>query len=106
MRGLWGRLARRIPWPARRWRRWIAWGLVAGFACLLLAVFLSRTLGVVHLRRDLLRLGEATVAATVEQKRLRAELASASSAKAMEDQAREKLGLSKPGEEKVIVVGE
>ncbi|MDD5219381.1 MAG: septum formation initiator family protein [Candidatus Bipolaricaulis sp.] len=106
MRGLWGRVARRVPWPARRWRRWIAWGIVAGVVCLLLAVFLTRTLGIVHLRRDLARLGEATEAATAEQKRLRTELASSSSAQAMEDQAREKLGLIKPGEEKVIFVGE
>jgi len=106
MRGLWRKVARSARWPTRRSRRWVALGLGVAVASLLLAVFLTRGLGIIHLRRDLVRLEVAAREAGAEQKSLRAELASSSQAKVMEDQAREKLGLIKPGEEKVIFVEE
>ena len=84
----------------------MAIGIAVAVVSLVLGTFLGRGLGILQLRHDLARLDRATQEATAEQKRLRAELASSSSAKVLEDQAREKLGLIKPGEEKVIFVGE
>jgi cell division protein FtsB len=84
----------------------MAVGIVVAVVVLVVGTFLSRGLGILHLRHDLVRLDQATRDATAEQKQLRAELASSSSAKVIEDQARQKLGLIKPGEEKVIFVGE
>ena len=106
MRGLWAKVARSVRWPTRRGRRWVALGIAAFVVLFVLGTFVSRGLGILHLRRDLVRLEKATVEATAEQKRLRAELASASSSRVLEDKAREELGLIKPGEEKVIFVEE
>ncbi|MEN6368582.1 MAG: septum formation initiator family protein [Thermotogota bacterium] len=106
MRGLWAKVARSVHWPTRQGRRWVAIGIAALVVLLVLGTFLSRGLGILRLRHDLVRLDKATVEAAAEQKRLRAELASASTAKVLEDKAREELGLIKPGEEKVIFVEE
>lgn len=106
MRGLWAKVARSVRWPTRRGRRWIAVAVVALVVSLVLGTFLSRGIGILRLRHDFARLQRETVEATALQKRLRSELASASTAKVLEDKAREELGLVKPGEEKVIFVEE
>jgi cell division protein FtsB len=70
------------------------------------AVFISRQVAISNLRRDISRLEAGQTAAASEQKALRAEVASTSDSKTLEEEARRRLGLVKPGEEKVFFVEE
>ena len=75
-------------------------------AFLVLAIFVERSLDVRRLRHDLLELQISLQAARADTDGLRARLALRDDPKTIEDLARERLALVRPGEEKVIFVGE
>lgn len=88
----------------RRFRRaaWITIAVVvAGLVC---SIFLVRWLDLRRLQTELEGIRADQQAALVEQDRLRAELDRRDDPEAIEDRAREELGLVLPGEEKVIFV--
>jgi cell division protein FtsB len=70
------------------------------------AVFLSRQLAISGLRRELADIMAQQTQAAARQKELRADVASTSDPKTLEDEARKRLGLIRPGEEKVFFVEE
>jgi cell division protein FtsB len=73
---------------------------------LLLALFLTRDAAIRQLRQELVSLRDQQRQAALEQDDLRQQLSASSEADVIEEQARERLGLVKPGEEKVIFVEE
>jgi len=73
---------------------------------LLALFFVGRSFEIRRLRRDLADLRISLRGAEEEGETLRARLALRDDPKTIEDLARERLGLVKPGEEKVIFVGE
>ena len=70
------------------------------------AVFVSRQVAIAGLRHQVARLEAQQADATAQQKVLRAEVASTTDPKTLEEEARQRLGLVKPGEEKVFFVEE
>lgn len=78
--------------------------LVAG--CLLLVLFLGRWGTIGGLRNQLDELAAAQQTAVAEQQFLREQLKRTDDAQVIEENARERLGLVKPGEEKAIFVEE
>jgi cell division protein FtsL len=70
------------------------------------AIFVSRQVSIAELRHQVARLEAQQVDATTQQKALRAEVASTTDPKTLEEEARQRLGLVKPGEEKVFFVEE
>lgn len=89
-----------------RRRRWVALGCVIILLGTVAAVFISRQVAMIGMRREIERLEAQKVAAAAEQKALRAELASTTDSKTLEEEIRRRLGLVKPGEEKVFFVEE
>ncbi len=89
-----------------RRRRMIALGLGFAVIATLAAIFISRQVALVGFRRDIARIETEQAQAATRQKELRAEVASTSDPKTLEDEARRRLGLVKPGEEKVFFVEE
>jgi len=86
-------------------KAWIAATVI--LACMLLVfVFVSRQVEIAR-RRGLMQVLEDELDLTVaEQERLRERLASADDPEAIELVARERLGLVRPGEEKIVFVEE
>lgn len=102
------RARRHTPIEARAQRSRLP--LLAGAAValvgLLLALFLSRFFEIQHLRHESLTLRQETVLALDRQDRLRDRLALADDPVIIEDLAREWFGWVRPGEEKIIFIGE
>lgn len=72
----------------------------------LAAIFVSRQVAIAGLRREIARLKAQQADATTQQKELRADVASTSDPKTLRDEARRRLGLVEPGEEKAYFVEE
>jgi cell division protein FtsB len=70
------------------------------------AIFVSRQVAIAGLRREIARLESRQAEATAAQKDLRAEVASTTNSATLEEEARKRLGLIKPGEEKIFFVEE
>jgi len=87
-----------------RRRRTLALAVVFLVVATLAAVFVSRQVAIAGLRHEIARLEAHQADATAQQKVLRAEVASTSDPKALEEEARRRLGLVKPGEEKVFFI--
>jgi cell division protein FtsB len=81
-------------------------GTVVALVATLTAVFVSRQVAMAGFRRDIARLEAQQAQAGARQKELRAEVASTSDPKTLEDEVRRRLGLVEPGEEKVFFVEE
>ena len=96
----------RIPGRAQRSRLPLLAGAAVALVGLLLALFLGRFFEIQHLRHELLALQQETVLALDRQERFRDRLAQADDPVAVEDLAREWFGWVKPGEEKIIFIGE
>jgi cell division protein FtsB len=92
--------------PVARHRRRVVAGSIALLLLTVVAIFVSRQFAVAGLRRDIARLGVEQAAAEVEQKELRAGVASTSDPATLEEEVRERLGLVKRTEEKVFFVEE
>ena len=73
---------------------------------LLLVLFLGRFFEIQHLRHETLTLHQETVLALDRQSQLRDRLAQADDPVIVEDLAREWFGWVRPGEEKIIFIGE
>ncbi len=101
-----GGIARLLDRLGGRRRRWVAVGCVVVLFGTITAVFVSRQVAMAGLRRETARLETQQADAAARQKELRADLASTTNAKALEDEIRSRLGLVKPGEEKVFFVEE
>ena len=95
-----------IPARAQRSRLPLLAGVAVGLVGLLLALFLSRFFEIQHLRHEILTLHQETVLALDRQDRLRDRLALADDPVIIEDLAREWFGWVRPGEEKIIFIGE
>ena len=80
--------------------------VIAIGVCLTIALFITRGVEIRHLRRELYEIRRAQESALVEQTDLRERLSEKDDPTAIEEQARKRLGLVKPGEEKVIFDGE
>ncbi len=89
-----------------RRRRQLVIGSIVLVLLTIVAVFVSRQFAIAGLRRDVTRLAAEQTAAETLQKELRAGVASTSDPKTLEDEARKRLGLVKPGEEKIFFVEE
>jgi cell division protein FtsB len=89
-----------------RRRRAIVLGSVFVLVATLAAIFVSRQVAIAGLRREIARVEAQQTEATAQQKELRADVASTSDPKTLEDEARRRLGLVEPGEEKVFFVEE
>jgi cell division protein FtsB len=89
-----------------RRRRLVVAGSVVFVVLTIAALFLSRQLAIGGLRRELASLKAQQVEATARQKELRADVASTSDPKTLEDEARRRLGLIRSGEEKIFFVEE
>ncbi len=89
-----------------RRRRLIVGGSIVLVLLTIAAVFLSRQLAIGGLRRELASLQAQQGQAAARQKELRADVASTSDPKTLEDEARRRLGLVRSGEEKVFFVEE
>jgi cell division protein FtsB len=89
-----------------RRRRLVVVGSVVFAVLTIAALFLSRQLAIGGLRRELASLKAQQVQATARQKELRADVASTSDPKTLEDEARRRLGLIRSGEEKIFFVEE
>jgi cell division protein FtsB len=89
-----------------RRRRFLVLTSVFVLLATLAAIFISRQVAIAGLRREIARLEAQQVEATAQQKELRAGVASTSDPKTLEDEARKRLGLVEPGEEKVFFVEE
>jgi cell division protein FtsB len=101
-----GATASRAAWLGDHWRV-VAVVAAAFVVCgLLLALFLTRDAAIRQLRQELVSLRDQQRQAALEQDDLRQQLSASSEADVIEEQARERLGLVKPGEEKVIFVEE
>ncbi len=98
------RLFERVTGDRRR--RVIVLGSVFVLVATLAAIFVSRQVAIAGLRHEIARLEAQQAEATAQQKELRADVASTSDPKTLEDEARRRLGLVKPGEEKVFFVEE
>ncbi len=96
----------------RRWvgggrqRRVIVFLLAFALVAALAGVFVGRQAGIAALRRDIARLEADRTAAAARQKELRAEVASTTDPKVLEDEIRIRLGLVRPTEEKVFFIEE
>lgn len=105
----------------RRWanvlrKRWAAAGGIrrrpiafVAFAAVLLAIagtFLVRQIDVSRLRREAASLRRLTAEEGVRTEELRTRLAKTSDPAVLEDEARRRLGLVKPGEEKIFFLEE
>lgn len=88
-------------WINRTTAALVALGVIGALA---LSLFVVQALEIRSLRRDLAELHAAEQAATVEQGALRERLAEADDLDAVEEEARERLGWVRPGEEKVVFV--
>jgi len=91
---------------AGRKRRVAIAGSVALALLLLFALFITRWVRIRGLQSELLVIRDAQRTARFEQEALRARLALQDAPDAIETEARRRLGLVRPGEEKVIFVGE
>jgi cell division protein FtsB len=89
-----------------RHRRLVVVGSIVLLLLAIAAVFLSRQLAIGGLRRELARVKAQEVQAAARQKELRADVASTSDPKTLEDEARRRLGLVRSGEEKIFFVEE
>ena len=90
--------------PASRLRRgaWITATLLA--VCLVVSFFLLRWFEIRRLESDLAAIHAQQQAALAHQEALHTDLARKDDPEAIEEHAREELGLVKPGEEKVIFI--
>lgn len=79
---------------------------VVTVASLLLILFLSRQLEIAGRRRSIDEILRSAAAAATEQEALRDRLASSNDSDLIEQQARERLGMVMPGEEKIIFIEE
>jgi len=84
----------------------IVYPLVFLLVLLLSALFVGRSLTIHRLRHELADLRTSLKVAQEEGETLRARLALRDDRRTIEELARERLGLVKPGEEKIIFVGE
>lgn len=92
---------------SKRIRRPVLYVVVfSALGCLLLSLFILQALEIRSLRRSLQILQATQQEALVEQAALRERLAEKDDPKAIEDEARERLGWVMRGEEKVIFIGE
>jgi cell division protein FtsB len=91
-------------WLGVHWRALSIVVAICTICGLLLVLFLTRDAKIQQLKRELAALREEQRQAALEQDELRQQLASSSDADVIEREAREKLGLVKPGEVKVIFV--
>ncbi len=89
-----------------RRRRRIVLILSFAFVATLAAVFVSRQISIADMRRDVARLRADQAAAAARQKELRTEVSSTTNRATLEAEARERLGLVLPGEEKAYFVEE
>jgi cell division protein FtsL len=96
-----GRLA-----AATRRRRIVVFVSVLTLVATLAAIFVSRQFTIDGLRRETTRLEQEQTQAEARQKELRTEVASTTSPKRLEEEARKRLGLVSPGEEKVFFIEE
>ena len=99
MRTRWGRSSRVVDSKSRF--PWAVLGTLALAGALLLALFLSRALGIRSLQGDLANLRDQHQETLAEQEELRLRLSLSDDPQTIEDLAREKLGLVHRGEEKV-----
>lgn len=83
--------------------RAVLWLLVV-FVLILASVYAVRFITIARLQRQVAALSVKEEAVLAEQNTLRAELARKNDPQAIEDIAREKLGLMKPGEQLIIFV--
>lgn len=79
---------------------------VVTVASLLLILFLSRQLEIAGRWRSIDEILRSAAAAATEQEALRDRLASSNDSDLIEQQARERLGMVMPGEEKIIFIEE
>jgi len=88
--------------------RWgvIFYSLFFLIVLLISALFVGRSFEIRRLHHDLVQLQTSLQAARADTDGLRARLALRDDPKTIEDLARERLSLVKPGEEKIIFVGE
>jgi len=101
------RSLRRGAAAPNRVRRNILYLIVfSALGCCVLTLFILQTLEVRSLRRSLQDLQAAQQAALVDQAALRRRLAEKDDPKAVEEEARERLGWVLRGEEKVIFIDE
>ncbi|MEW5826195.1 MAG: septum formation initiator family protein [Candidatus Bipolaricaulota bacterium] len=82
-------------------RRLVVWGVAAAVLALG-GTFLSRELAIVRLRHERTAIARELRDAEGETKSLEARLAAASDPAVIETEARRRLGLVKPGEEKIF----
>lgn len=91
---------------ATRHRRVVVLVSVLTVVATLAAIFVSRQFSIAGLRREIAHLEQEETQAEARQKELRTEVASTTSPKRLEEEARKRLGLVKPGEEKVFFIEE
>jgi len=90
--------------PHSNRRGLIVYPLIVIFVLFLSVLFVERSLRIARLRRDLFQLQVSLEATRADAEALRAELALRDDPGTIEGLARERLGLVKPGEEKIIFV--
>lgn len=107
MRGWAGakKLVARFAGGDRRRRR-VVLILSLALVATLAGVFVSRQVSIAGMRRDVAKLKAEQAVAATRQKELRAEVASTTNRATLEREARERLGLVLPGEEKAYFVEE